>query len=131
MEPTTIAFVIGRALLGAYLLYSGIGHFAGRKMMAGYAQSKGVPAAMFAVLASGALLLAAGASILLGVFPQVGLALAALFFVGVTPKMHDFWKVEDPMQRMGEQVNFTKNLGLLGAVLALYGVATPWAWSLI
>lgn len=131
MEPTTIAFVIGRAVLGAYLLYAGIGHFAGRKMMAGYAQSKGVPAAMLAVLGSGALLLAAGASILLGIFPHVGLALAALFFVGVTPKMHDFWNVEDPMQRMGEQVNFTKNLGLLGAVLALYGVSTPWVWSLV
>lgn len=131
MEPTDIAFVIGRVSLGAYLLYAGIGHFLGRKMMAGYAQSKGVSAPLFAVLASGALLLAAGVSILLGIAPYVGLALAAVFFVGVTPKMHDFWNVEDPMQRMAEQVNFTKNVGFLGATLALYAVATPWTWSLV
>jgi len=27
--------------------------------------------------------------------------------------------VQDPMQRMGEQVNFFKNIGLLGAILLL------------
>jgi putative oxidoreductase len=30
--------------------------------------------------------------------------------------MHPFWKVQDPMAKMGEMVNFTKNLALLGAV---------------
>ena len=30
--------------------------------------------------------------------------------------MHDFWTIEDPMRRMGEQVNFAKNVALLGAV---------------
>ncbi|MGB1586842.1 MAG: DoxX family protein [Thermoplasmatota archaeon] len=130
MEPTDIAFVIGRVLLGGYFVMAGFNHFKGAKMMAGYAQSKGVPVPMLAVLGSGALLFVGGLSILTGFYPYVGLALVALFLVGVTPKMHDFWNVEDPMQRMGEQVNFTKNAGLFGATLALYAVATPWVWGI-
>jgi hypothetical protein len=31
--------------------------------------------------------------------------------------MHAFWKVQDPTAKMGEMVNFMKNIALLGAVL--------------
>jgi hypothetical protein len=31
--------------------------------------------------------------------------------------MHAFWKVQDPTVKMGEMVNFMKNIALLGAVL--------------
>jgi len=131
METTDIAFMIGRILLGGYLVIAGFNHFKGARAMAGYAQSKGVPAPLLAVVASGALLFLGGLSVLTGIYPYVGLGLAALFLLGVTPKMHDFWNVQDPMQRMGEQVNFSKNVGLLGAILVLYAVATPWTWSLV
>ena len=33
--------------------------------------------------------------------------------------MHAFWKVQDPMAKMSERVNFTKNMALLGAALIL------------
>jgi hypothetical protein len=33
--------------------------------------------------------------------------------------MHTFWKIQDPMAKMGEMINFTKNIALLGAVLIL------------
>ncbi len=131
MEPTDIALLTGRLLFGGYFLIAGINHFRGAKMMAGYAASKNVPAPLAAVLGSGALLLLGGLSVLTGVYPYAGLALIGVFLIGVTSRMHDFWRIEDPMQRMGEQVNFMKNAGLLGAVLALYAVATPWAWSVL
>jgi putative oxidoreductase len=35
--------------------------------------------------------------------------------------MHDFWKVEDPQRRQAEMINFSKNMALLGAALALMG----------
>jgi uncharacterized membrane protein YphA (DoxX/SURF4 family) len=43
----------------------------------------------------------------------------AAFLLGATPAMHPFWTIADPQQRMGEQVNFLKNLALLGSVLML------------
>ena len=130
MDWTQLTLLLGRLLLGGYFLHAGYSHFRHRKMMAGYAASKGVPLAMPAILGTGALLALGGLSLLTGYLPLVGLGFLALFLVGVTPKMHDFWNVKDPMARMGERVNFLKNTALLGAVLMLSAVATPWAYTL-
>ena len=70
-----------------------------------------------------------GTSILLGLQPKLGAAAIFTFLAGVSPVMHDFWRVEDPNQRMNEMVNFTKNMALLGAMLALLGVEEPWPVS--
>jgi hypothetical protein len=42
--------------------------------------------------------------------------------------MHDFWKAEQPDERMNDKINFTKNLALAGA-MALMGVNEPWPAS--
>lgn len=124
----TVLFLVGRILLGGYFLYNGINHLLALGSMAQYAGMKGVPAPELAVLGTGLLLLLAGASILLGLFPAVGIACAALFLIGVTPMMHNFWAVP-PEQQMGEMVNFTKNVALLGATLMLAGIPEPWPAS--
>lgn len=124
----TGVFLAGRILLGAYFLYNGINHVLNVGGMAQYAGSKGVPAPELAVMLTGLLLLVAGASILLGMYPKVGIAAAAIFLVGVTPMMHDFWAVPAE-QQMAEMVNFTKNFALLGATLMLVGVPEPWPMS--
>jgi putative oxidoreductase len=124
-----VPFLLGRLLFGGYFLYSGIHHFKERKMLGQYAQSKNVPKPEAAVMATGAALVAGGASILLGVKPKFGAAAIMGFLLGVTPVMHDFWKTEDPAQRMNDMINFTKNMALLGAALALMGVDEPWPAS--
>ncbi len=128
MESTV--FLIGRMLLGGYFLFNAVNHFTRINMMAGYAQSKGVPSAKAAVGFSGVLLLIGGLSILLGVYPTVGIAALALFLIPVTFTIHSFWKIQDPMAKMGETVNFTKNMALLGAALTLLAIPQPWAVSL-
>ena len=130
MTPTDLLFLAGRLLLGGYFLMAGFNHFRNRKMMTGYAASKGVPLAALAIPATGLLLLAGGLSVLLGLYPLVGLGLLAVFLVGVTPKMHDFWTQKDPMQKMAEQSNFMKNTALLGAVLALSLLGSTWPYAL-
>jgi uncharacterized membrane protein YphA (DoxX/SURF4 family) len=124
-----VPFLIGRLVFGGFFLYSGIHHFKDRKSMTGYAQSKNVPMAEAAVTGTGLAMIAGGASILLGIKPKLGAAAIAIFLGGVSPVMHDFWRIEDPTQRMHETVNFTKNLALLGAALALLGVDEPWPMS--
>ena len=125
MESTI--FVLGRLILGGYFIYSGFNHFALINMMAGYAQSKGIPSPKAAVGFSGMLLLIGGLSILLGVYPTIGVVALALFLVPVTFTMHAFWKVQDPMAKMGETVNFMKNVALLGAALMLLAIPQPWS----
>lgn len=76
------------------------------------------------------LILLGGLSVLLGFWPYIGLLLIVIFLLGTTPKMHDFWSVSDPMTKMGEQVNFMKNVALLGAALAMAAIPQPWPMSL-
>ncbi len=113
----TIVLYLGRILFGGYFIMSGYNHLANLQMMAGYTQSKGVPAPKPAVIISGILLLIGGISTLLNFYPEIGLIALVIFFVPVTFLMHAFWKVQDPMAKMGERVNFFKNIALLGATL--------------
>lgn len=120
------ALLFGRAIFGGFFLYNGINHFQNRQMMTGYSASKGVPYPEAAVMGSGAMLVLGGLSLLTGVRPKLGASLIGAFLLGVTPRMHDFWNVQDPQQRMGEQINFGKNLGLLGGALIAASVPEPW-----
>jgi uncharacterized membrane protein YphA (DoxX/SURF4 family) len=126
-EKTSLLF--GRAIFGGFFLYNGINHFLNREMMTGYSASKGVPYPDAAVAGSGAMLVLGGLSVLTGVKPKLGASLIGAFLLGVTPKMHDFWNVQDPQQRMGEQINFSKNLALLGGALIAAAVPEPWPAS--
>lgn len=117
MQP--VVLYLGRILFGGFFIMSGYNHFAKLNMMSGYTQSKGVPASKPAVAGTGLLLLIGGISTLFNIYPVVGLVALILFFVPATFLMHAFWKIQDPMARMGERVNFTKNLALLGATLLL------------
>jgi putative oxidoreductase len=117
METTLL--YLGRILFGGYFTYNGFNHFKMLEMMSGYAKSKGAPMPKISVAFTGLLLIAGGLSMLFDVLPGIGLIALALFLIPVTFIMHAFWKVQDPAAKMGEMVNFTKNLALLGAVLIL------------
>ena len=123
-------FLLGRIVFGGYFVYSGLNHFLSSAMMAQYAASKGVPLPEIAVFATGLLIVAGGLSVTFGLVPHIGALCIALFLVGVSPMMHNFWAVPDPAQRMVEMVNFTKNMALLGGVLMLLGIPRPWPYSL-
>ncbi len=109
----------GRLLLGGYFLQGAYNHFTKVGMMAGYSQSKGVPLPKPAVIVTGVLLLVGGLSVLFNLYTEIGLIALALFLIPVTLWMHAYWKVQDAGARVGERVNFYKNLALLGAVLIL------------
>jgi uncharacterized membrane protein YphA (DoxX/SURF4 family) len=115
-------FVLGRVLLGGYFILAGLNHFKNLNMMAGYAQSKGVPMAREAVLLTGLMLLLGGLGVLLGIYIELSVLLLSVFLLVTTFQMHQFWNVSEPMARMGEEINFKKNLALLGAVLMLLAI---------
>jgi putative oxidoreductase len=122
-------FLIGRIVFGGFFLYHGIEHFRERKKYTNYARAKNVPSPDAAVITSGLMALAGGASIILGLKPKLGTLAIAAFLAGVSPQMHDFWRQQDPNQRANEQYQFEKNLALLGAALALMGMNEPWPVS--
>lgn len=113
-------YLLGRILFVMVFLGSGFGHFAQKEGMTQYAASKGVPAPGASVLLSGAMILAGGLSVLLGVWMEIGIWLLVLFLLGAAFTMHNYWAVEDPMQKQTEQAQFMKNLSMAGAGLMLY-----------
>ena len=115
----TILLYLGRILFGGYFAYNGFNNLKMLDMMSGYAKSKGAPMPKLSVAFSGVLLIVGGLSVLFDILPGFGLIALALFLVPVTFIMHAFWKIQDPMAKMGETINFTKNIALLGAVLIL------------
>lgn len=65
-------------------LFSGVGHFAQSETMAGFAKSRGVPAAKAGVLVSGAALVLGGLSVLLGIWGDLGALGLALTMIAIT-----------------------------------------------
>jgi putative oxidoreductase len=123
--------LIGRIIFGVFFLYSGVNHFIGFGMMTQYAKMKGVPFPATAQGITGLMLLLGGLSIVFGIYPFVGIVLLVVFLVPVSLMMHNFWKLEDPQLRMADKVNFMKNMALLGALLMLLAIPSPWTLSLV
>jgi putative oxidoreductase len=118
--------LLGRLLFALIFLMAGANHFSGQTIA--YAASQGVPMASIAVPLSGVLSLLGGLSILLGYRVRIGAWLIALFLVGVTPMMHNFWTVTDPMMHQMQMVMFMKNVSMLGGALLISQLgARPWS----
>lgn len=111
--------LVGRILFGLYFVHAGYNHFKSHAMLAGYAASKKVPSASFAVYLSGVLALVAGLGIVFNMYTQIAYILVIVFLVPVTFMIHNFWTQTDPAHRSSETVSFQKNLALIAAALML------------
>jgi len=126
-NPTLAPLVLlGRIFFALIFLAAGPKHFASQTIA--YAASQGVPLASFAVPFSGVLAILGGLSILIGYRAKLGAWLIILFLAGVTPMLHNFWTVTDPMMRQMQMIMFMKNVSMLGGALLItqFG-AGPWS----
>lgn len=110
----------GRVLFAAIFVMSAFGHFARMRMMAEYTGQAGVPFPEAAVLGSGALIGVGGVLFALGVWADLAALLLAAFLLPTTLIMHRFWGLDDPQMAENQQVNFMKNMALLGAALMAF-----------
>jgi len=118
--------LLGRFLFVLIFLLSAPNHFLSQTIA--YAASQGVPLASIAVPVSGVIALAGGLSVLLGYRAIIGAWLLILFLAAVTPMLHNFWAVADPMARQMQMIMFMKNVSMLGGALFItqFG-AGPWS----
>lgn len=116
-------FLIGRILLAIFYTMMAIGHFTKLEDMIGYSKSKGIPFPKLAVLGTGILLLISAISFGFGFYPLIGIITSTLFFLVVTPMMHNFWTIEDPMQKQGEMANFFKNMAIMASSLMFIAIS--------
>ena len=114
------ALLVGRACLAAIFLWSGVGKIGGFGGFAGNLAGQGLPLPMLAALV-GIVLEAGGAAlVMLGLLTRPAAAGLILFTIAATLIAHDFWALEGPERSM-QQIQFMKNLGLIGGFLLLIG----------
>ena len=115
-----IVFLIARILVALVFLVSAMGHITAANAMAQYAAYKGAPGGKAGVILSGVTMGLGGLMVLFGVYGDLGALLIAATLIPVTFFMHAFWKETDAQAKQTEQISFNKNLGLIGASLALF-----------
>ena len=109
---------LGRALYSGVLAYMAVDGFKNNEKRVEVARSKDVPMPDLLVPLATALLLVANAGILLWKYPRASAAALIVFFLGTTPKIHDFWNLEGK-ERNANKINFLKNVALLGGAVML------------
>jgi len=115
-----IIFLIGRILLGGYFLYNGYNHFKHKKDLIEYAKLRKIPFPDFSIIGTGVVLAFGGISILTGLLVLPGLWLLVGFLVLVSFTTHAFWAIpKGTAIRQSEEINFTKNMALAGALLMI------------
>ena len=111
--------LVGRILLAAIFIKSGFGKITGFEGTVGYIASKGLPLPQIGAIV--AILVELGGGILLAVgFKARWAALAiAIFTLAAGIIFHNYWAV-DAAQRMGQEINFWKNVSMTGGLLMIY-----------
>jgi uncharacterized membrane protein YphA (DoxX/SURF4 family) len=85
-----------------------------------FARSYNAPAPEVMVPAAGLAIVIGGVMIALGIWADLGALLIVAFLIGITPIMHAYWKEQDSQTRITQQVNFMKNVAMLGGALVLF-----------
>ena len=110
-----ILIVAARGLFASIFVIAAPGHFQPETIE--YAAYHGVPFANVLVPFSGVLSMVGALSVALGYRARLGAWMLVVFLVPVTLAMHNFWDVADPLEALGQQVMFLKNLSILGGAL--------------
>jgi putative oxidoreductase len=114
-----VIFLVGRILFVLIFIISGATiHFSRQGIE--YARAYNAPAPEILVPLSGAVAIAGGILVMLGIWGDLGALLIAGFLIGITPAMHAFWREEEEQQRQAQLFNFLKNVGLLGGALVIF-----------
>lgn len=109
--------LLGRLLIAYMFVPSGWGKLMGFAGTAGYIASKGVPLPEVCAAIAVAAELGLGLLLLVGWQTRWAALGLAIFVAVITPIFHNYWGVPDA-QVMMQKLNFTKNLAIVGGLLA-------------
>jgi putative oxidoreductase len=109
--------LVGRALFSFIFILAVLGSFSSGEIA--MASAQGVPFATLLVPLAGLLACLGGLSILFGFHARLGAMAVVAFLVPVTLVMHRFWGLSDPHVAQMQQVEFMKNLAMIGGALLM------------
>ena len=107
---------LGRILVAAIFLISGIGKVTGFQGTAGYMASKGLPMVEVLLVITIIIELGGAAMLILGWKARLAAAALFLWMIPVTLLFHNYWAMPAD-QQMINQIMFLKNVAMMGAML--------------
>ena len=116
-----VLLLIGRILFSLIFIGSGINHIVKAKDMVPYAQMKKLPLPGLLVPLSGLMVLAGAASIILGLWIDLGALLIAIFCILSGVIFHNFWAA-DAASKQGEMISFLKTISIAGGALVIVAI---------
>ncbi len=122
---TKALFLSGRILLGLYFIVPGMMKVLNFGGTAEYMATHGMVFVPFFLTLTIILQVAGGACLVIGYRQQqVSFVLAGLVLV-ISLVMHNFWAMEQGLQRAHETQNFIKNMAIMAGLLVLAGGHMP------
>ena len=122
---TKYLYLAGRGLLGLYFILPAIMKIADFNMHADYMASHGMIFIPFFLVLTIIIQLGGGVALIIGYRQQlVAFVLAGLVLV-ISIVLHNFWTMEEGIQRAHETQNFVKNMAIMAGLLVVAGGYPP------
>ncbi len=112
---------IGRGLLGLYFILPGISKITGWSDTAQDMANHGVPMIPVLLVITIILQVGGGVSLSIGYRKQLMALLLAGLTLSISLFMHDFWTMEQGIERLHETQNFFKNLAIMAGLMYVAG----------
>lgn len=116
--PRSTIALIGRILLSAIFIISGVAKFADPAGSAGYMSAAGIPAASTLVYVAAIAEIAGGLSLLFGFLTRLGALGLIVLLVLISFTFHAFWTMP-PAEAQQQQVQFLKNVAIMGGLFMI------------
>jgi putative oxidoreductase len=108
-----------RLLLSAVFLLTSTNAMRNAEYMTAGPEALGLPEPVRMVQLHGATNLIGGLMLALGIKPKLAAWALITNLIPTTFAGHRFWEEDDQGSRMGQQIHFLKNMGLLGGLLGI------------
>ena len=112
--------IVGRILFALVFFQNGYRQLAHRANSVAYAKSFGAPSPEISVPVTGVVMLAGGALLVLGIWPDLAVLALAVFLVSAALVAHRYWEETDFGMRAGQEAQFMKNIAMTGACLVMF-----------
>lgn len=115
-SPVQYLAPVGRLLLALVFIASGASKIRDWQQPSGMMADRGLPAVNVLLSVAVALEIIGGVSVLLGLYARLGALALLAFLIPVSVVMHNFWAIDEGPERMGQMINFMKNVSITGGV---------------
>ncbi len=118
VAPLSRTELVGRIMLAAIFVLSGVMKLADFEGALGHMQSQGIPYAGALLMIAAIVEILGGLSIMTGFLTRLGAVARFLYLIPVTLLMHGFWNFAGP-ERIAQSAQFMKNVAIMGGLLVL------------